>query len=51
MLKRIAILLVVFFLLAPISGCKNGGKDAPVSTINQEYNDGAKMPQVTPSWK
>ena len=51
MIKRTIILLAALSLLPLIPGCKCGGKCSPVSTINQEYNEGAKMPQVTPSWK
>ena len=51
MFRRTIILLAALSLLPLIPGCKGGGKTEPVSTINQQYNEGAKMPQVTPSWK
>ena len=51
MFKRTITLLAALSLLPLIPGCKNGGGSAPVSNINTQYNEGAKMPQVTPSWK
>lgn len=51
-----AFILLVALALAGCAGCKaaggnGGGGSAPVTNINQNYNEDAKMPQVTPSWK
>lgn len=50
------ITLIAALALAGCAGCKavgenGGGGAAPVSNINTQYNEGAKMPQVNPSWK
>ena len=49
------IILISALALAGCAGCKavggNGGGSAPVSNINTQYNEGAKMPTVQPSWK
>ena len=49
------IILIASLALAGCAGCKAGGANgggcsAPVSNINQNYNEGAKMPEVKPSW-
>ena len=49
------IILIASLALAGCAGCKagsdnGGGGSAPVSNINQNYNEGAKMPDVKPSW-
>ena len=55
-MSRITITLIAALALAGCAGCKavggnGGGGSAPVTNINTQYNEGAKMPQVTPSWK
>lgn len=50
------IILISALALAGCAGCKavggnGGGGSAPVTNINTQYNEGAKMPTVQPSWK